>query len=193
MNPLLSILIPTIPSRVCTKLPSLIKELERQIDEDGDESVELLCLYDNKWMKTGAKRNAMTFIAHGDYVVFIDDDDWISPLYTKMILDAIRYNPGVDVIHFPIEHTTNGENHKHCEYGLTFDYKNEPPRWWGKPTHTHLWRREIVDSCRFPDSKMEGEDVDWVAQACALAKTEHRINEVLYFYRWVPGLSEARD
>jgi glycosyltransferase involved in cell wall biosynthesis len=73
--PLLSILVPTVPSRVATMFPKAIQAILGQITDHKE--VELLGLFDNKARTTGAKRNALLDIARGEYVVFIDDDDWV--------------------------------------------------------------------------------------------------------------------
>jgi glycosyltransferase involved in cell wall biosynthesis len=44
-------------------------------------------------MSIGAKRQAMTEQAQGDYIVHLDDDDWISPTYIADILQAASEGP----------------------------------------------------------------------------------------------------
>ena len=91
MTPILSILTPSVPSRL-DRLQRLIDEVQRQV---GDLPVEHLVLIDNKRRTIGEKRQALLDIAIGDYVAFVDDDDWIRPQYVQRILEASASNPSV--------------------------------------------------------------------------------------------------
>lgn len=44
-------------------------------------------------LSVGAKRQAMTQQATGEYIVHLDDDDWISPTYVADILSAAQSAP----------------------------------------------------------------------------------------------------
>lgn len=181
-SPLLSILIPTVPRRVSNCFQSIIKGLERQSAMYPDGQIELIGLYDNKVMRLGAKRNKLLSIASGKYIAFIDDDDRIADNYIVEIMRVIRSQRNPDVIHFPITCTIKGKNPKHCEYGLSMEYTDSAKNWTGKPSHTHVWRRSIAIMGVFPPDATFMEDTPWVAQVCAHAKTEHRIDSVLYYY-----------
>ena len=63
--------------------------------------------------------------------------------------------------------------------------------WQGRPAHTHCWKSSIAKQCKFPDKDC-GEDVEWVAQACALAKTEFQIKRILTYYKFDSSKSETR-
>lgn len=84
--PLWSILIPTIPGRE-DKLARLLSSLEQQADRAGD--VEVLVLRDNRAMSIADKRNALVAIARGEYVSFVDDDDYVAPDYVASIREAL--------------------------------------------------------------------------------------------------------
>lgn len=65
----LSILVPTIPSRLTTFYPRIMSDYPE---------IEIIGLFDNKKRTTGQKTGCM---AQGTYLVFIDDDDRISENY----------------------------------------------------------------------------------------------------------------
>ena len=55
---------------------------------------------------SGGIRNRMILdVARGDWVAFVDDDDTLSPYYVKMLEDAIRGDPTVDVVIFRMDHS----------------------------------------------------------------------------------------
>src|SRR5688500_10762390 len=118
MNPTLSILIPTVPRRVETFFPRLIKKLEAQITEPG--SVEILGLYDNKLTTVGGKRNLLLDAARGDFLVFLDDDDDVCDDYLATLLPVLRAFPETDVVTYWQCCTIDGRAPKLCHYGLQY-------------------------------------------------------------------------
>lgn len=182
--PLLSILVLMVPSRL--RAPDVLEELTRQAD---GKPVEVLALYDNKTRSVGAKRQALLNVARGRHVVYVDDDDQVAGDYVDAILGALETDP--DVVSFDIELTENGGAPKRCTYGLRFATFTGPLGYQGKPTHTHVWRRTIAEYEPFPDSNF-GEDATWSRRLARLAKSEVRIDRVLYYYRFDQQRSETR-
>ena len=110
----------------------------------------------------------------------------------------------IDVICFPQRATLNpaGVTHE-CTYSLKHWKDREPEKrrvlaqamkdgkpilntldWTGPPAHTMVWRLDCIKDCRFPDQNY-GEDVDFVDQACELAKNELVLNGApLYYYKF---------
>jgi len=119
----------------------------------------------------------------------------------------------IDVICFPQRATLQPANVIHeCTYSLAYWKDREPdkrralapipgddgkPRqdalaWTGPPAHTMVWRRAILEGVRFPEKNFQ-EDVDFVDQACELAKNEIVMNgEPLYFYRFNEATTATR-
>jgi hypothetical protein len=180
MNPILSILTPTIPGRE-EQVAHLVTKIDNLIRERGEESVEHLVLLDNRTRSIGAKRQALVDIARGKYIAFCDDDDGISLDYITKILDAAKSN--ADVITFRQRVIHNGlESEVH--FGI--NNKDEPfvP---GKillraPWHVCAWRRDRVQGCLFTEANYS-EDLAWCMQARKRARTAHHIDAVLHTYR----------
>ena len=193
MKPLLSILIPSIPSRFESHLFPLWKELQRQCNESMYGSrVEILILSDNKHRSIGAKRQALLNLAQGEYIAFMDDDDkpneeYIFNFLYEVLLKSIK----LDVITFKQYVSINGE-----QFPLTFKFGhevNEEPNKNGftrPPWHVCFWRREVVQHCTFPDSNY-GEDWAWAEQANKCAKSSHHIDEFMMTYVYDENISEA--
>jgi glycosyltransferase involved in cell wall biosynthesis len=181
----LSILVLSVPSRLVIA-PPLLGELSRQAD--GHE-VEVLCLFDNKRRSVGAKRNALLDIARGEYLSFVDDDDWVSTDYVTELLEATRDNEA-DVVVFD-HHLLTDAGTKLCQYGTQWNYSDSPTLYRGKPAHTHCWRTSLARQARFPEINF-AEDSSWSTQLHPRVRCERRIERVLYFYRFSPTLSETR-
>lgn len=194
MKPLLSILIPSIPSRFESHLFPLWKELQRQINNYGVDLVEVLILTDNKQRSIGAKRQALLNLAQGEYIAYLDDDDTPEPDYIGQFIGMIQAIPIVDVydvITFRQHVWVNGEY-----YPLTFHLgyqANEEPNKEGftrPPWHVCFWRRDIVQHCTFPDTNY-GEDWAWAEQANKKAQTSYHIDRFMMTYYYDEKISEA--
>lgn len=185
----LSILIPGITERRETTAKRLLRDLETQVEA---KPVEVIYLCDNKKMTCGRKRDILLQIAQGEYLSYIDDDDTVAPTYVSRLLAAIDESGQADVICFRQEctHVETGYVEM-CEYSLKFAYSKGQGWWKGKPAHTMCWKTETALKGSWPDAQF-GEDMAWVEQVCAAARTEHRIDDILYFYRFDHRLTATR-
>jgi len=186
MNPVLSILTPTIPSRMFTErdaanpsdLHGLHMTLEGQIE---GLPVEWLSLCDNRARSIGGKRQALVDIARGKYIAFCDDDDVISPDYVSKLLAAAESN--ADVITFRQRAIYNG-----LESEVHFGINNQDGPFTPNgitlraPWHVCAWRRDVVRGCQFGLSNY-GEDLEWCLQARKRIRTAYHIDSVLHTYR----------
>lgn len=191
--PKLSILIPSIPSRIQDRMIPLYNKLQSQVDKlDNPKDVELLCVVDNKRRSIGYKRESLVYIARGNYLAFVDDDDDIEDYYIEEAINAIDNNPGVDVITFKERVWLNGLG----PYFLTFELGypvNDPVQKENAkrpPWHSCFWKRKIAQKYHFPDL-MEGEDWAWVSQVNQDAKTSAHIDKFMKIYRWDENVTEA--
>ena len=87
---LLTILVPTVPSRINYFYPRIMKQLMDQTKNYND--VEVISFFDNKKRTIGKKRDEMLKLAQGKYVTFVDDDDRVSEDYVDEIMNAITNN-----------------------------------------------------------------------------------------------------
>ena len=182
MQPDLSILIPAL----CERKSELISVLDLQI---GKLPVELLVLTDNRKRSTGLKRQALLDLAQGRYITHLDDDDMVAEDYVAEILAAIALSE-TDVIVFDQSSTWNNENPFTVRCGLEFDnegiHKDAEDKLWQdihrKPWHWCVWNAKIAKAAKFPDGYID-DDWFWLKQVISLAKTQHRIDKVLHFYR----------
>ena len=173
----------------------LLADLHAQADS---KPVQLIWLGDNRVWTVGQKRNRLLWMAEGEYLAFVDDDDSVAPDYVDRLLAAIEKANGADVICFRQDCIRGdlGGRVEHCSYSLAYEYASgahpDGSMWWrGKPAHTMAWRTEGAQNIEFPDGNF-GEDTGWVARACLWAKTEYQVDRTLYTYRFDPERSRTR-
>lgn len=178
----LTILVPTVPSRIELFYVKLMKELLRQIEPYKNE-IELISFFDNKKRSIGRKRQEMINLAQGKHIVFIDDDDRITEDYISQIMTKLYENPDTDCVVFDSICRVNGGIDKLCKYGIEFEYGdiNNGLEWRGKPAHTMVYASYIAKRHQYTDIGC-GEDYDWVKRAYLDIKHQTRIDKVLYFY-----------
>lgn len=189
----LSILTPSVPSRL-GQLIVLCEEVSRQISATGTDEVEHLVLLDNKKRTIGEKRQALLEIANGDFIAFVDDDDWIRRGYVKHLLKAIEEaeQNECDVITFEQMAYFDGK-----EGRVIFGVGNDNEEWQeGKDTlravwHVCAWRRTVALQSKFP-AKQWGEDWEWAEPLNRLPLSSIHIPEILHEYHYVSEVTEAK-
>jgi glycosyltransferase involved in cell wall biosynthesis len=182
----ISILICSLHSRK-PMLDALLHELDKQIrDNDARGKVDILLNIDNKEKSTGAKRDELLRQATGEYIIFIDDDDWIEPCYISELLKACT--SGADCFGMVGYITTNGTNR--IEWRLSKDYENRTikengytPIYLRKTNHITGVKRSIALQAGFPD-KSNAEDKAYSDVVAPLCKTECNIIPCMYHYRF---------
>lgn len=118
------------------KLKKLISELNRQISKNfAEEVIEIIIDTDNMDKSVGQKRNDLIEKAQGEFICFIDDDDFISENYLSTIL--YHLNPSIDILLIPIEHIENGVNKPKIIPSLYIDNLNTGEAVF-KTNHFHL-------------------------------------------------------
>lgn len=181
-----SILTPAVPSRL-ELVGKLCAELARQI---GDLPVEHLVLLDNKRRTVGEKRDAILRAARGDYIAFVDDDDWIAPDYVADLLIGIE--SAVDVVTFEQESSINGVIGR-IEFRLGNPNENFKPGGTARRNAWHVcaWRRTLAILSNFPANNY-GEDWAFASRLCCLRDlTTVHISKVLHFYNHDGTRTEA--
>lgn len=187
MIPQLSILIPSIPSRL-EKAQALYRHILSLVEH---RHIEVLMLCDNKKRSIGEKRNALKDMAQGKYFMFVDDDDTL--LSVAEIYDATFGD--VDVITFK-QRCLNGDKtsfvvtfglgnpveHRTDEVGRYLDCRRPP-------FHVCAW----ADRFKVYDFGPINYAEDWVfvQEANGAAQTETHIDKIIHAYNYDPLLSEA--
>ena len=179
----LSILLCSLPNRL--KSFSIIEELTKQAE---GKPVEILYLGDNWKMKVGEKRNNLIYLATGEYITFVDDDDRVEPNYVNEILTAIN-DHDVDCINFQASVKLNGGPAKICHYSKNFKNANLPTSYLRQPNHLMVWRKSIIEL--FPKINI-GEDNKFGEDMAKKNYSEYCIEKVLYHYDFNSNTTEAQ-
>lgn len=181
---MLSILIPVIPEHEPAFF-QLKAHLESQIKDPN--KVEVISYGTQSQLRggpsTGVKRQWLLDRARGEYVVFIDSDDWVYDYYIDEMLLACE--SGADCFAINGIMTTDGQHE--TKWYLSKDFKNEDRREGNKTVyyrHTnHITgvKRSIALAAGFPD-KSNAEDKFYSDRL--ILKTEYKIEKPLYHYRF---------
>jgi len=192
-TPKLSILIPSVPNRVVTKMLPLYTKLEDQISRlTNPKDVEVLVFLDNKRRSIGYKRESLLYIARGNYVAFADDDDLVEDYYVEEAIKAIDKADDVDVITFKEQVFINQNGPFELTFKLGYP-NNDPvtiPNAKRPPWHCCFWKRKLAQKFHFPDS-MYGEDWAWASQVNSVASTSYHIDKFMRTYIYNDRITEA--
>lgn len=175
----LSILICRMPSRYAMwgKLQS---ELWSQILPYANQ---VQVLSDDRMSVTiGEKRNRLLNDAEGDYVCFIDDDDRIAANYVQLLMEGIEKD--VDCCSLVGEITFDGERPKPFIHSLDYtEWYEDEAAYYRNNNHLNCIRASIAKQIGFTN-KNHGEDYDFSKKLLesGLLKTEHRIEQTIYYY-----------
>ncbi|HSY76898.1 MAG TPA: glycosyltransferase [Bacteroidia bacterium] len=182
----LSILICSLQKRL-TQFALLCEHLQNQAQ---GKPVEILWLGDNKTMSVGEKRNKLLSISKGDYVAFVDDDDWVADDYVDAILRGIEQKK--DCICFDAVYSTDEGDKIPVHYSVNNLLNVDEP---GKPrlrvpNHLIPIKREYALATKFLEKNF-GEDTDYGLRVRRLLKTEYKIDRPMYYYRFSTQTSET--
>ena len=127
--------------------------------------------------RAGLSWNEGMNVAEGDYIIFMDDDDWFLHEYVFSIFDAAtREHPELDVFFFSFIFKGVGLAHPMANNGGPF------PAMWAK-----LWKREFIGDHRC-NNKKHAVDLDFHNEMMALNPKWGIINQTLYYYNYLrPG------
>lgn len=178
--PILTIGLPTVVGR-----EKLFSELHDEVKRQAEgKPVEIIVALDNKEISIGKKRQNILEQAAGDYIVYIDDDDWIAVDYVDQLLAATEQKP--DCIGFKIECTRNGRRPTIASASIRWgDWAD------GVGGFSHVRtpyqktpiKRALALCAGFPDMRY-GEDRVYSNRVYPLLKTEVYLDKILYYYRF---------
>ena len=146
----------------------------------------------------GPARNIGLDNASGEFIYFIDSDDWIDKTLLEACIDRMR-ETNADIVQVGVEYETENGNSS-VEYwngkGLLTrnDIINNALHFFDE-SGNQLWRQffkcETVKGIRF-ENIINGEDLSYVADTVAVAKKIAFIPKALYHYRYVEGSTSHR-
>ena len=125
----------------------------------------------------GLTRNTGIDMARGEYILFMDDDDWwADPRVFEKLAAAAEEKPGADVYMFGF-------------YWQGIGNVLQTPYKWYIAVWNKMWRRDFIGETRFP-ARPYWSDVDFNREAMGKLRRDRTvfIPEVLYYYNYLrPG------
>lgn len=157
-------------------------------DGSGDSSPQIIEKYKAQYPELirsltvenggqGRARNIGIKMAKGDYIGFVDSDDWVSAeMFSRMyesaekeeadmvVCDAVKCFSDGREEYFPIS-----------RYDKLFKIDTAV---WNK-----LFKRELIEGIYFPEGRLWYEDLDFVVKVLFRSQKQAKLPEGLYFYR----------
>lgn len=154
--------------------------------------VDVIVEVDDGTEPTGAKRQKILDECRTEYICFVDDDDWVSKDYLKVLLQALKDKP--DCVTFRGIRTTDGKSPESFRFSLHY-----PNRVWSKDpqgvhmrTPNHLCPIKLELALKVPFKAVNSyEDALWSMHIYPLLHSQCHIDEALYYYRYSSSGSEA--
>lgn len=164
------------------------KNFELIVIDDGstDNSMEIINRFNVKILKTnrlmaGGARNKALDIATGDYILFLDSDDYFTD--TRVLEKLSNLINDEDLIFLNYTKNYYGEFYFVKEEKEDIAKKIENTKNLGCPTK--CFKKELIQNIRFPDKKRY-EDINFVLEALCKTKSFNYFEDSFFTYRKVP-------
>ncbi len=134
----------------------------------------------------GRARNKGLSLATGDYLTFVDADDYIAPDFLKtLIYISTEYNTDVTCCGYVSMNPSNNRLIR-CDHRFLLSDESIPEksveRLVSRNTFCKLYRSDIAKKCIFSDKRL-GEDMEYTGKVLTLCSNAAHIGYGLYCYR----------
>ena len=135
----------------------------------------------------GSSRNKGLFLATGEYVWFIDSDDWIEANCLKKIINVL-YENCLDCLIIGISEIYNGiqlrrQGYSILDKNIFAGIELLKMNYWSVPIFFTIFRRDFIDknSLKFMEGIFLGEDSEFASKAYYFAKQIAMIDDLIYY------------
>lgn len=179
-----------------------VTDLEVILVDDGSSDMSgMIC---DAWAKKDARfrvmhrqnngvssaRNAALQAAKGDFIAFVDADDYINKDMFRLLLNALAEDADIAVCGFnTVEQGTVSQvlcDEKMCVNSAQAARLCIQKGEWGLVIWNKLFRRSVVfsgaESVRFPEDIFIGEDALWLIEVCCRSQKAVYVPEACYYY-----------
>ena len=162
----------------------------RRILAEWEECFPQMKVIDRENGGLSAARNTGLKASMGEYVVFVDSDDWVEPTMLSRLADEVK---GEDMVCFACRRTDNEKSDVlEAEQGGGWDYFNRHALEHREVAFVCVWQRcyrhrfLLENDLWFREGVLH-EDNQFTPRACLKAQKIKVIPDVLYNYRVRPG------
>jgi len=174
-----SILVATIGHRRSEFL-RLMDCLMPQVEKYPD--IEVVAHFNNGEGAIGLIRKNLIATSSAEYISFIDDDDLVAPDYVDRVYPLLD---GVDYIGWKVRFTVNGEPQRQVIHSLEYNgWSQDDNGYYRDISHINPVKRELALEGTFMNSPQVGEDHAWSSSMSGKLKTQHFIDDEMYYYMW---------
>ena len=162
----------------------------REILAQWEERFPQMSVIDRENGGLSAARNTGLKEAKGDYVVFVDSDDWVEPTMLSRLVDEAN---GEDLVCFACRRTDNEKfDVLEIEQGNGWGYFNRHALEHREVAFVCVWQRcyrrqFLLDNDLWFREGILHEDNQFTPRACLKAQSVKVIPDILYNYRIRPG------
>lgn len=134
-----------------------------------------------------AARNTGIDMARGQWITFVDSDDWIEAGTYSRLLDELRLHADCDLLEYAVQVYEGGAEEHRLEL-LPWECTDAADYWLLQRgyEHTYAWnkiyRRQLFDTLRYPEGR-SFEDVPTTWQLIHRARCIRTTSQGLYHYR----------
>lgn len=180
----LSILIPTLEKRA-QDFNLLKSHLLQQKSKLKPGVIEIIELKNTGEKSIGFYRNVLMNKARGEYIAFVDDDDWLDDHYIDCLLMGIQ--TGADCCSLVGKYYSDGKYDRQFYHSLKYDtWYDDAFGYYRYPNHLNCIKKALIQDIPFAEIS-HGEDSDWSMKVHQLGrlKTEAEIPAPIYIYRHI--------
>lgn len=171
------------------------KNYEVIVIDDGstDNSLEIINKYDVKLLQTnrlmaGGARNLGLKHAKGEYIIFLDSDDYLA---SNNVLEGLTNNlKGEDLIFLNYSKNNFGEITEVNQVKEDISIKIEKTKQLGCPTK--CFKKTLLDGISFPESKRY-EDIIFTLEAMCKAESYTYYDDTFFIYRKVVNSNTTKE
>lgn len=172
-------------------LEMLLDHLYDQILKHAPRQVEIIV--NGGVGAIGGKRQEVLQKARGQFIAFIDDDDWVSHDYIESIIGALRSSPDTDCIGLMGSMTTSWKEPETFIHSMKIDrWHTEGKVHYRSPNHINPCRRELALQAGFQNDLQHGEDHGYSIRIKPWLKNEIMLEKDLYSYFYIPAKGFGR-
>ena len=146
-----------------------------------------------------AARNAGIKRAKGEYITFIDSDDYIHSDTLKPLMDILAIHHEYDFIEYPVDEYVGKRGKQRRLFFKQQSFSDMREYWYETQAFRHayawnkIYRRELFQTVKFPEG-MKFEDIFTLPHLLGNCRMVATVNEGLYFYCHNPkGITETAD